>query len=348
MKEGEKMKKNLMVIVALLLTAAMLAGCSGTSANAPAASAGDEGTQAVSAANPDDVYYMVTFSSGIEYWKGCYNGFESVAAKYGAKTEYTGANTNDVNQEVTVLEQVIAKNPAGIAVTCVNPEGLKDPIQKAIDQGIPVVTFDSDSPDSGRYSFLATGHYAAGVEAAKAIAELCGEQGEVGILQVPGLLNLEERANGFKETIEANYPNMKVVQTVNGNLDQAEGAKVTAGMLQANPNMKGIFCTDSTAGVGAGTAVKEAGKEGAIQVVSFDTDSATLDMIKEGTIQATIAQGTYNMGFWSFEFLYDLHNNHANPVEGWKEKGISPLPTTVDTGVSIVTKDNADSFYMEK
>ena len=45
------------------------------------------------------------------------------------------------------------------------------------------------------------------------------------------------------------------------------------------------------------------------------------------------------MGFWSFEFLYDLHNNHANPVEGWKEKGISPLPTTVDTGVSIVTKD---------
>ena len=141
---------------------------------------------------------------------------------------------------------------------------------------------------------------------------------------------------------------MKVVQTVNGNLDQAEGAKVTAGMLQANPNMKGIFCTDSTAGVGAGTAVKEAGKEGAIQVVSFDTDSATLDMIKEGTIQATIAQGTYNMGFWSFEFLYGLNNNHANPVEGWKEKGISPLPTTVDTGVSIVTKDNADSFYMEK
>ena len=50
---------------------------------------------------------------------------------------------------------------------------------------------------------------------------------------MPGLLNLEERANGFKETIEANYPNMKVVQTVNGNLDQAEGAKVTAGMLQA-------------------------------------------------------------------------------------------------------------------
>ena len=152
----------------------------------------------MSAANPDDVYYMVTFSSGIEYWKGCYNGFESAAAKYGAKTEYTGANTNDVNQEVTVLEQVIAKNPAGIAVTCVNPEGLKDPIQKAIDQGIPVVTFDSDSPDSGRYSFLATGNYAAGVEAATAIAELCGEQGEVGILQVPGLLNLEERANGFK------------------------------------------------------------------------------------------------------------------------------------------------------
>ena len=67
MKEGEKMKKNLMVIVALLLTAAMLAGCSGTSANAPAASAGDEGTQAVSYTHLD--VYKRQLSS-LSIWAG--------------------------------------------------------------------------------------------------------------------------------------------------------------------------------------------------------------------------------------------------------------------------------------
>lgn len=344
------MKKMLMCAALVLAICTSLAGCGGGGASAAStpAPAADGSGQAASLGNPDDVYYMITFSSGIEYWKGCFQGFESAAAKYGAKVEYTGANTNDVNQEVTVLEQVIAKNPAGIAITCVNPDGLQAPIRKAIDKGIPVVTFDADSEQSGRYTFLATGNYSAGVTAARKLGELCGGKGDIGLLQVPGLLNLEQRANGFKDTIAAEFPDMKVVQTVNGNLDQAEGAKVTASMLQANPGMKGIFCTDSTAGVGAGVAIKEAGKAGQIKVVSFDTDDATLDMIKDGVLDASIAQGTYNMGFWSLEFLFNLRNNYANPTEGWREKGISPLPTSVDTGVSVVTKDNVDSFYAAK
>lgn len=308
------------------------------------AKAADNGSSPFKA-GADEQYYMVTFFSGGEYWKGCFKGFEDASKLYGAKVVYTGANQGDVNQEVTVLEQVISKKPAGIAVTCVNPDGLAIPIKKAMEQGIPVVTFDADSPASGRYSFLATGNYQAGVIAARTIAKLVGEEGEVGMIQVPGLLNLEQRGQGFKETIAKEFPKMKVVQTVNGKLDQAEGAKVTAGMLQAYPNLKGIFASDSTAGVGAGTAIKEAKKAGEIKVVSFDTDKGTLDMIKEGVLHASIAQGTYNMGFWGFNYIYFLKHNLINPIDGWKEKGVNPLPPYVDTGVSVVTKENVDAFY---
>ncbi|MDR1138138.1 MAG: substrate-binding domain-containing protein [Synergistaceae bacterium] len=332
------MRKKLVIAAMVMFAAALLLAWSGAASAAVVSGVGKD----------SDVYYMITFSSGIDYWKGCFEGFEKAAEIYGAKAEYTGGNLYDVNQEVTVFEQVVSQKPAGIAVTCINPDAFKEPIQKAIDAGIPVVTFDADSPDSGRYSYLGTENYNAGVAAGNAMAELCGAKGEIGILQAPGQLNLQQRVDGFRDTLTAKYPDMKIVQIVNGNMDQSEGAKVTASMLQANPNIVGIFATDDTSGVGAAIAVKESGKVSSVNIVSFDTAPGTLDLIKEGTIKASIAQGVYNMGFWSFEFLFNVQNGLANPKDGWREKKIAPLPGIVDTGVSVVTASNVDSFYMQQ
>jgi ribose transport system substrate-binding protein len=227
-----------------------------------------------------------------------------------------------------------------------NPDAFKAPIQKAMAAGIPILTFDSDSPDSGRYSFLGTGNEYAGTVAAKALAEQLGDEAaEVVVITNPAQLNNEQRVLGFKNAIEKDYKNLKLVQVGNGNGDQTQAAKVIAGFLQAHPNIKGVFCSEATSGVGAATAVKEARKEGKIKIVSFDTDRATLDAIKSGAIAASIAQGTYIMGFQSMNFLYQLKHGLINPVEDWKAKDINPLPPFVDTGVNIVTKKNVDSFY---
>ncbi len=296
----------------------------------------------------NEEYYMVTFLSGIEYWKSCYKGFEDAGKLYGIKTIYTGGIQYDVNEEVTVLEQIIAKKPAGIAITCINPDAFKAPIKVAMDAGIPIVTFDADSPDSGRYSFLGTGNEYAGEVAAKALAEQVGpEGGEVVILTLPTQLNHVERVAGFKNEIEKKYKNLKLVQIGNGNGDQTEVAKVLSGFLQVHPNIKGVFCTEANSGVGAAAAVKEANKVGQVKIVSFDTDKGTLDAIKSGIISASITQGTYIMGFQSMNFLYQLQHGLINPVMDWKKKGISPLPPFVDTGVDIVTKKNVDSFYVK-
>jgi ribose transport system substrate-binding protein len=299
-------------------------------------------------ASADGEYYMISFFAGADYFKGCFAGFEAAAKEAGVTATYMGSQGTDVNAEVTVLEQVIAKNPKGIAVSCVNADALKDSINKAIDQGIPVVTYDADSKDSKRYAFLGTGNYYAGTVAAKALGEQIGGKGQVGVLQVPGLSNLQERVDGFSDTLAELYPEVEIVQIVNGNLDQTEGAKVTAGMLQAHPEIVGIFASDSSAGVGAATAVKEAGLAGDIKIIAFDTDTGTLDLIKEGVLSGSIAQGTYNMGWWSFQFLFNVNGGcgNFNPVEGWKEFGINPLPPSVDTGVTVVTAENVESFYM--
>jgi ribose transport system substrate-binding protein len=324
-----------------------------SSAAAPASSAAAPASDAAAPASASgafagkssDEYYMVTFISGIEYWKGCYKGFQEAGKQLGITTQYTGGQEYDVNQEVTALEQVIAKSPAGIAVTCINPDALKPSIDKAIEAGIPVVTFDADSPQSKRYSFLATGNVYAGEVAGKSLAEAIGGKGEVGIIYAPGQLNIEQRVQGFKKVLQESYPDVKVVAEGNGELDQTKSASVMSGFIQAHPNLAGVFATDATAGVGAATAVKEANKVGGIKIISFDTEKGTLDAIKEGVIYGSIAQGTYTMGYQSMMFLYELKNNLLNPVDGWQKAGINPLPPSVDTGVNVVTKDTADAYY---
>lgn len=356
-----KMKKIAMIAVCMLTVFAFLVtGCATsatdeTQAGATTAAPADSETEAPAdnvsgggvPTSAEGEYYMISFYAGAEYFKGCFAGFEAAAEEAGVEAIYAGSQGSDVNAAVTVLEQVIAKNPKGIAISCVNPDALIDAIEKAYEAGIPVVTFDADSPQSKRYSFLGTGNYYAGTVAARALGDMLEGKGQVGILQVPGLLNLEERAQGFKDTMAEFYPEIEVVQTVNGNLDQAEGAKVTAGMIQSFPDLAGIFGSDSSAGVGAATAVKEAGLAGDIKIIAFDTDTGTLDLIKEGVLSGSIAQGTYNMGWWSFQMLFNVNAGvgNYNPVEGWKEFGMNPLPPSVDTGVSVVTIDNVESFY---
>lgn len=333
-------KVNKMSIIIFIITA-LLTSCSSLKNNN---STKDSNTNLVGGNNEE--YYMVTFLSGIEYWKGCYSGFKDAGKLYGIKTIYTGGIQYDVNQEVTALEQVIAKKPAGIALTCINPDAFKGPIKEAMDAGIPIVTFDADSPDSGRYSFLGTGNEYAGEVAAKALAEQLGsEGGEVVVITNPTQLNNEQRVTGFKNAINKSYKNLKLVQVGNGNGDQTEAAKVLSGFLQTHPDIKGVFCTEATSGVGAATAVKEANKEGKVKIVSFDTDRGTLDAIKSGIIATSIAQGTYVMGYQSMNFLFQLKHELINPVKDWKAKGINPLPPFVDTGVYIVSKKNVDSFY---
>lgn len=335
-----KSKKFKLFLIIISIISIIFTGCSADNTDK------NQKTYNSLTGNSDEEYYMITFLSGMEYWKECYKGFQEAGKLYGIKTIYTGGIQYDVNQEVTALEQIIAKKPAGIAITCMNPDALKAPIKKAMEAGIPIVTFDSDSPDSGRYSFLGTGNEYAGEVAAKALAEQLGSGGgEVVIITNPAQLNNEQRVLGFKDTIEKDYGNIKIVQIGNGNSDQTEAAKVLSGCLQAYPNIKGVFCTEATSGVGAAAAVKEANKVGRIKIVSFDTDKGTLDAIKSGVISASIAQGTYVMGFQSMNFLYQLQHELINPVKDWENKGINPLPPFVDTGVSIVTKDNVKSFY---
>ncbi|GAE93224.1 arabinose sensor protein [Gracilibacillus boraciitolerans JCM 21714] len=223
-----------------------------------------------------------------------------------------------------------------------DPEALNPVIDKAVESGIPVVMFDADAPNSKAYAFLGTNNYYAGVTAADKMAELLNEAGgEVGVVTHPNQLNHKERTEGFRETIEKEYPKMTVVDVKDGRGDQMISKEVSEELMREYPNIKGIFASEANGGVGVGKAVIDQQKKGGdIHIISFDTDKGTLDMINDGIISATMAQGTWKMGYWSLQFLFHLQHDIAGELEGETN-----LPRYVDTGITVVTKDNVNEYY---
>lgn len=293
-------------------------------------------------AQGSQTYTMVTFVSGIDYWKDCFRGMQDAAAELGVEAIYTGTPENDITAQVRVLEEVIGQQPNGILLTVINPDGLKPTIDAAIDAGIPLVTFDADSPLSKRYSFVGTGNYYAGVVAARYLGPLVGE-GKVAISSVTAQLNHVQRRQGFIDTLAAEYPNVVtssdlIVDDQNNSTLAAQGM---AAVLQANPDIKGIFATNALGGVGVGQAVREAGLSDQIKIIAFDYDEGTLDLIDSGQLSATLAQGTWQMGYWGMKMVYAVANGLIKSVSDWQAAGISPLPPNVDTGVVVITKENS-------
>ncbi|MBV7505600.1 substrate-binding domain-containing protein [Bacillus sp. sid0103] len=288
-------------------------------------------------------YVMVTFQSGIDYWKSSLKGFEDAAQKLNVSVEYRGATQHDIHEQITVLEQVIAKKPAGIAISAIDPDALSNTFEKAKDAGIPIVLFDSGAPSDNVSSFLGTDNYKAGITAAHKLVELMGGTGKVAVITSPNQLNHQERTKGFLDTVKKTA-GIKVIAVKDGKGDQFVSSKVAMDLLKKHPDLKGIFATEANGGVGVGEAVGLLKRNQKVKIVSFDTDKPTLDLIKDGTISATLAQGTWRMGFWSLLFLFDLQHKNFPIIK--REFSDQPqMTSSVDTGISIVTKENVENYY---
>jgi ribose transport system substrate-binding protein len=293
-------------------------------------------------AQADQTYYMVSFLSGISYWVDAFRGMQDAAEYLGVEAIYTGTPEYDTTAEVRVLEETIGQNPAGIVLTVIQADALQPTIDSAIDSGLPLVTFDADSPLSKRYSFLGTGNYFAGVIAARYIGPLV-QSGKAAVVTVPSQNNLALRTQGFIETLAAEFPDVVsgdafIVDNQNTSEQAATGLSA---LLQAEPDIKGVFSSNAQAAIGAAQALREAGLSESVAHIGFDFDEGTLDLIDSGQLGATLAQGTWQMGFWGMMFAYMVRNAKIESVSDWRAAGISPLPPNVDTGVVVINKDNS-------
>lgn len=320
----------------LILIAVIFSGCQ--KAETPVAEAG--GAEVSSTA--DQLYIEVSALGNLDYFYDHKMGMKMAGEELGVRTEYVGPAEYDMNAMVAAFESAIAKKPNGLVVVGFEPS-LNSIVNKAIAEGIPVVTVDADLPGSDRLAFVGTGNYGAGVEGGKKLASLIGESGKVAIMTKPGQSNLEERIAGYKAAL-AEFPAIEIVQIADTQSDPVIAAQAASALMQKFPDLKGLACVEGAGGSGAATAVREAGKAGQVKIVAMDRGNEVLEAIEEGVISATVAQQTALMPYYATQILYNLNNSKVAITTDNASAGVLGIPAVVDTGTVIVDESNYKYF----
>lgn len=288
-----------------------------------------------------ETYGMVVFLKGSEFFNWCYAGMLDAAKQLGVKAELQGPADWDASKEAVAIEQLVAKKVAGILATAGDAKTMNNAINKAVAAKIPVITFDSDAPDSNRLAFASTESYAAGYLAGKTMAGWLNGKGHIGVSTNVGPDHLKRRLQGFQDALAKFGPGIKVT-VVNDEGDVAKAATVIQAMLQANPDMNGIFGAHGNPGPGAAAAVRALGLQGKVQIMAFDFGMPVIELIEKGEIRGTVGQNPYLMGYMAMKLAYQARHPWEAPIKS--KTGFGLVPSFVDTGVSILTKDDVAPF----
>jgi len=160
----------------------------------------------------------------------------------------------------------------------------------------------------------------------------------------PGQWNLDERVRGYKETFEKDYPEIEVVQVIDDATKYEVGKKQSGAMLAKYPDLAAFAGVNAASGPGIAAAVKAAGKAGDIVVVAMDGDTPILDLIKDGTINASVAQRQYFMTYIGVKYLYGLRHGYFRKPGDTSKPDLPEIPKLIDTGTVEVNQDNVASF----
>jgi ribose transport system substrate-binding protein len=221
----------------------------------------------------------------------------------------------------------------GIAIAPSDPNALEPVMKKAADAGIIVTTLDTPPvADSVSQVYIGTDNYTAGIAAGEAMVQLLPEGGTVGIGRGSDTaLNALQRTDGFLEAITGT--GIETLEPVNDQEDAARALELANSVLSARPDLAGAFGVYAYNGPAWATAIKEANRVGLTRLVCFDATTDIINGIKEGVIDATVAQREFDMGYKSVQLIYLMATQGADAA--MSEMGV--VDGIIDTGVDIIT-----------
>jgi ribose transport system substrate-binding protein len=295
----------------------------------------------------DEKYYLVSTNIKVPYWQQAFAGLGRAAAQLQVKAELVGPDTYDPKAEREQFQDALKRKPAGILVSVSDPNLLKDDIDSAIAQGVPVVTVDSDAPGSKRLMFIGTDNYKAGVMGARVISGRLQGKGNVVVYTMPEQSNLKERLRGYRDVF-AEHPQVKIVDVVDIKGDPRVVFDRTMEMIDKGAKVDAFVCLSSIAGPEVAEVLARKNATGKA-VVAMDTDQRTLEGIRKGLISATVGQKPFTMAFLGVKALDDLHHHPLESLTmNWAQNSFSPLPTFVDTGATLIDKSNVETFIQAR
>jgi len=304
-----------------------VAGC----ASFAAACGDDESSSGGSGSSGGEKSYKLTLIAGVkgdEFYITMNCGAMEAAKAAGAKLDFQGPDQFDAAQQTPIVDAVAAKSPDAILVAPTDTKALFAPIKQLSDNGSKVVLVDTtlENPDMA-VSQIASDNVAGGEQAAKTLLELTGGKGKYLVINVkPGISTTDQRAQGFEKGLEGKSGVEYLGQQYN-NDDPAKAASIVTSTLAKHPDLAGIFATNLFGAEGAASGLRQAGKLGDVKIVGFDAGPKQVEDLKQGVVQALIAQQPAEIGKQGVEqALAALKGDETKPEIG--------------TGFSVLTKDN--------
>jgi len=257
-------------------------------------------------------------------------GAERAAATLGnVDVIWRGPERADELRQKEIVESFITQGVDGIAISVLNADFLTATIDRAVDAGIPVVTWDSDAPKSKRKAFYGVDDYKSGQILGDEAARLLGGKGTVAIITSVGAANLRRRLEGVQSAL-TKHPGLHVVETYDIQEDPVRCAQIIATGTNRYPDLGAwiavggwpVFTRNALAAVDPART----------KVVSFDTIPPAPDILKAGKVQVLLGQKYFGWGSESVRLLTEI------------TAGRAPQSPIVDSGVDIVTAENVDAY----
>ena len=259
-------------------------------------------------------------------------GAERAARELGVEVIWRGAETTDEIRQKEILESFISQRVDGIAISCLNGDLLTDAINRAVDSGIPVVTWDSDAPKSKRLAFYGVNDVEGGRALGEGLAKLLGGKGRVALITSLGADNLQKRLEGAQAAL-AQYPGIEIVETFDVRDDAVRVAEVIASATQRYPDLDGwlsvggwpVFVRNALDPVDSSRT----------KVVAFDTIPPAPDLLRAGKVQLLVGQKYFGWGEESVKLLKQI-------TDGQRPKEVYHY-----SGIDVVTRDNLDAYLAQ-
>jgi ribose transport system substrate-binding protein len=240
--------------------------------------------------------------------------------------------TADQLRQKEILESFITQRVDGIAISCTNGDFLASTIDRAMELGIPVVTWDADAPESKRIAYYGVDDFAAGRILGTEAVRLLEGRGRVTIITSIGAYNLQRRLDGVQDVLRQ-HPDIQVVETFDIKEDTVRAAEIIASATNRYGDLDAWISVGGWP-VFTRNALDPVNRE-RTKVLSFDTIPPAPDLLKEGRVDVLVGQKYFGWGSESVRLLADI------------KEGRYPEQTIIDSGVDVVTKDNVDAYIAE-
>lgn len=242
------------------------------------------------------------------------------AAEAGVKDLIVTNANNELPKQINDIQDMLSQGVDILIIAPVNSDGLDPALQAAAEKKVPVITIDrkvTNESCKDYLAFIGSDFVDQGKRAADLLAEATNEEANVAVLLGPSGNNVTDgRQKGFKDQVAAKYPNMKIVAEQTANASRSEGQEVTAQLLQSNPEINAIYAFNDEEGLGAMTAVSDAGlKPGTdVKIVSIDGTRNAVEAIVNGTYNGVI-ESNPRFGPLAFKTLEEFYSGATIPED---------------------------------